>query len=782
MFYQLVRARFRRSPLPTAPTLSLAAFILGAVLFLRSPLALPVWLPFAFAPLCFALAGPRRALCIGLLLGVAWSNINGQRLLERWLAPDCERVPVTLQGHVASLPEVREARGDRRYQRFLLDVSDVAPARCAGPRRVRLSYYGDEPIKPGQQGQFSALLRVPWGLANPGSDGMESWYAANRIHAVGSVRRLAIDSSSVPLRYRHHRARAALTRAMDELPGPARARGLLVALTVGVRHRLATDDWTLLRELGILHLAVISGLHVSLAGAGGAFLGKSIARGAALAGGGALWRQLPGLLTLLFATLYAALAGFSLPTVRALLMLAAVVLALSMKRHPTSPRTLLLAAFALVCLQPLATVSSGFWLSVSAVGALLWFTGWQPPGNRVAAALRVHAYLCAAMLPLTGWWFGAGSLVAPLANAIAVPIVGLFVIPATLLACLANSVSAALAQWIWQWPLGLLGLLLQWADGLSASTAMIAYRPLGGGLYALANALLAAVLLALPLPLFLRFAAAALLLPLLLRLPPAPVSGPELAVLDVGQGTAVVVTHGKHTLVYDTGGGRPGGYTAADAAVIPFLHHRNIRHIDTLIVSHADNDHSAGTQALLDAFPVQRLLLGQELPGVARGSPCRAGKAWSWPGDIRFQLFTGVVAGQGTADSNDASCVLGVDLAGYRFLLPGDISAARERELIRYWRQDLRADWLLAAHHGSGSSTAAAWLRAVDPIGAVLNYGRANHFRHPHPAVLERLAQRAIEIRATAREGAILFRVSGDGTLRISTSRDGHTAFWRPPG
>ncbi|MEQ8517329.1 MAG: ComEC/Rec2 family competence protein, partial [Chromatocurvus sp.] len=355
-------------------------------------------------------------------------------------------------------------------------------------------------------------------------------------------------------------ARAALQRAIDAVPGDPRSKGLLAALTVGAGQRLAPEDWTLLKELGVVHLAVISGLHVALAAGAGAAAGKLLARTAALIHAGAPWCQLPGILGLVAAVVYAALAGFSLPTVRALTMLAGAIAALALRRDPVSPSTLLLAVFVLVLIQPLATASSGFWLSVGAVSALLWFIAWQPRRQPLTVTLRVHLYLCVAMLPLTAWWFGGGSVIAPLANAVAVPVVGLLVVPMTLLASLVDTLSAPVARWLWQWPLMLLQILLALADGLAAHTADLRYRPLAAGTYAAVNAMLAVILLGVPLPGVVRAAAGCLLLPLLLR-EPALFSRdqPQLTVLDVGQGTSVVVTQGRRALVYDTGGGQPGG-------------------------------------------------------------------------------------------------------------------------------------------------------------------------------------------------------------------------------
>ncbi len=781
MFYQ--RRRRRRRAIPYAFRLlpPLSGVCAGAALGAVSPAFLPTaGFLLLLLPVCLAFHGTLRAFSAGLLLGTAWATANGSNLQDKWLPSECERLPVVIRGYIASVPEAAMAFGNQPVLRFLLDVSELEPARCAGPSRVRLTYYGSTDIAPGQFGEFAGRLRVPWGLANPGGADREAWYAANGVQATGSVRRIALKDSRQPWRYRHHVVRAGLQRAIESLPGSARGKGLLVALTVGVRHGISHRDWSLFRELGVVHLAVISGLHVSLAAGAGVVVGNVLMRSVSLARPGVQWLQLPGIMALVSALMYAALAGFSLPTVRALIMLAGVTAALFLGREALRVHTLLLAVLVLVIMQPLVTVNSSFWLSVGAVCALLWFLAWQPRRQPVTAGLRVHGYLCLAMLPLTAWWFGGGSLIAPATNAVAVPVVGLLVVPLTLLASLVDPLSPAIARHLWSVALAVIQLLLSLADTLATHEYIGRYRTLAGGAYAALNGLLAVSLLGMPLPISLRVAAACLLLPLFLRQAvPRFEPRPELAVLDVGQGTSVVVSDGRRALVYDTGGGDPRGYTTAGAALLPFLQHRGIHAIDTLVVSHADRDHSAGTQTLIDAMPVDALLYGQPVPGIAGGIPCRTGSAWAWPSGVRFRILSGV-NGAGRS-ANDTSCVLQVDLAGFGFLLPGDISAARERDLVLYWREALRSDWLLAAHHGSGSSTSAAWLRAVNPGGVVLNFGRANPFGHPHPDVMSRLLARDIDIHSTAREGAMVFRVSSEGELEVIPTRGGYAPFWKPP-
>jgi competence protein ComEC len=271
------------------------------------------------------------------------------------------------------------------------------------------------------------------------------------------------------------------------------------------------------------------------------------------------------------------------------------------------------------------------------------------------------------------------------------------------------------------------------------------------------------------------------LLPLLWPGSGSRAATPELIVLDVGQGTAVVYRSGERTLVYDTGGGDPAGANAARRVLLPFLRQAGVRRIDTLVVSHPDRDHSAGTAAVLDALPVGELLLGQPLPGVARGRRCRAGASWRWPDGTVFRLLSAAPGER--LGRNDASCALSIRVRGRRFLLTGDIGRERERSLVRYWRGALRADWLLVAHHGSATSTGAAFLRAVAPRRAAFTFGRANAFGHPAPEVVRRLCRGGTRLDATAAGGALRYRVDADGTLTLSRYRDSSARYWRraPP-
>lgn len=717
--------------------------------------------------------------CLGLALGSSVAIYHGEQLLGHRLPGDCVLETVMVTGDIASLPRSTRMPDQGLRQRFEFRPQVVVPPRCAGPRRLLLSYYGPQRLVPGERWRFEARLKKPWGLANPGSFNMQSWFAQTGIDAVGSVRGRRAErlAASTSLRWWHHRLRMAVSDRIATLAVPADVRAVLRAITVadksGIDHRL----WTVLQIYGVNHLLVISGLHIGLVAAAGLLLGGLLQRGAVLAGLPLLW--LPPVLALVLAVGYAALAGFSLSTQRALCMLLCFLLARLAGRSSSAASNLLLAAFVLLCLNPLAGLGSGFWLSFGAVAALLWLGCWRPGLGLPGRVLQTHGFMALVMVPMGSWWFGGASLVAALANLLMIPLIGLLVVPAALLATLAFLVGWPGEGLLWQlagWPMR---QLLPLAVGLGERGQPWLYQPLVATLPAVLLALAGVAIFACPTTRRVRAVAALLWLPLLLPNEDSNAradGATRVAVLDVGQGTAVLIQAGHHALLYDTGGGDPAGANMANAVLLPYLRRRGIRRLSTLVISHPDQDHSAGVATILQALPVAQFYFGQPLAGIDRGRPCVAGQAWRWPGGQRFQFLS--PARESGLASNDASCVLQIEIGDHRLLIPGDIGSDRERELVAYWRDSLRSDWLLLAHHGSQTSTSPALLKSVRPGVVIINSGYANRFGHPHPLVLERLHHNGTRILSTAAGGALEFEFIPGRAPRVESWRQRQRRFW----
>jgi len=295
--------------------------------------------------------------------------------------------------------------------------------------------------------------------------------------------------------------------------------------------------------------------------------------------------------------------------------------------------------------------------------------------------------------------------------------------------------------------------------------------------------MLALALLAVPLPGRLKLLVPLLAMPVFLpqTLSTAlPLTHTKLTVLDVGQGTAIVIQSGGRTLVYDTGGGDPQGSNMANRVILPYLRAQGIRSLDTLVVSHADNDHSAGLQTLVRAMPIKQLITGGERPFHPDAHACRAGQAWQWPSGVRFQMLSPESSSGPTAvlSNNNSSCVLQVHINNIRLLLPGDIDAQRERELVAYWRDDLRSDWLLAGHHGSLTSSSYAWLKTVQPRQLVFSNGYLNQFGHPHKKILRRSQALGSETFSTADDGALEILITPNGLMSVNKYRTFYRRYW----
>jgi len=745
---------------------------------------LPAWPLSSFAAGCavvlLAWPAPWVRFCAGMALGVAVAVTHGDTLLQRRLGEACVQQPLAVQGLVASLPRSSLMPDGAVRQRFEFSVSAIYPAHCQGPRQLLLSYYGPQRIIPGQRWLFQGNLKKPWGLANPGSFNMQSWFAQTGIDGVGSVRSKGAQLLSVPRGTvaGHRRLRLAISERITGLDLQPDIQAILRAITVADKSGIDAGLWFLLQQFGINHLLVISGLHVGLVAGAGYLLGGVAMRLCLALGLAVSW--LPGALALALACAYAALAGFSLATQRALCMLACFIIAGLSGRSSGSVNNLLLAAVVVLLINPLAALGSGFWLSFGAVAALLWLACWQRGTGRCRRLLYTHGFMSLVMLPMSAWWFGGSSMVAALANVLMIPVVGFVVVPLALLAVLCFWLGWALEYDLWQlaaWPLQ---QLLPAARQLADVGYQWLYRPLSPGPWGALLALLAAVLLVVPSTG--RFKMLALLMALPLALPrmvgeEEAASSTRVTVLDVGQGTAVVVRNGRRVLVYDTGGGDPAGSNMATSVVLPFLRSQGIAALDTLVISHPDRDHSAGAATLLGAMPVGRYRYGDRLPGVPGGQFCVAGEAWRWPAGPSFQFLSPAL--ESDLSSNDRSCVLQIQVDSYRLLFPGDIESARERELVRYWGEgSLRQDWLLVAHHGSQTSSTRTLLKMLRPGTAVLSSGYANRFGHPHPDVLRRLRRAGARVLSTAESGALEFEFVPGEAPRVSAYRQKKRRFW----
>ncbi len=710
---------------------------------------------------------PICAFALGFALAVAAAHERRYPTL----APELEGADITVEGRVVELVE-RDSR--RQRFRFRVERASHGGETLTLPETVRLAWYhADARVAPGQRWRFTVRLERPRGLQNPGGFDYARWLFIEGLGATGYVRpdpapaRLGVAGEHLD-RVRTG-LRAAIRSAADDLANS----GMLQALTVGDRDRIAAPRWDLLIATGTNHLIAISGLHIGLAALLGFGIGRVVWRFSGP------WRErLPApicqaVCALLVAVPYAALAGFALPTQRALIMLAAGLAAIVLRRRARPVAAMAAAAIAVVLLDPLAPLMPGFWLSFGAVGAILWLLCARVgESSQPRAWLRVQFGIALVLAPLLIGFFGRNAMLAPVANLVAVPWVSFAVVPPALMGAVLAAPwpeAAAIVFALADWALGALWWVL---EPLAALPFAQWHRP-SPPLACLLLAGVGAAWLLAPRGVPGKPAAGVLLLPLIAWMPPKPQPGEVwLDVLDVGQALAVVVRTAEHTLVYDTGDWYSERFDAGAAVVVPFLRASGVDRLDALVVSHEHSDHAGGAPAVRRAYPPQRLWSSapHRLGDPARF--CARGVAWQWDG-VRFRFLHPDRDGAWLA--NDASCVLSIDAPGGRILLPGDIEAAAERALLGR-EGAIDADVVVAPHHGSASSSTPALVEALAPEWVLYSVGYRNRWGFPDTEVLERW--RPAGLARTDCGGALHLALRPGEPLRPEPWRERYQRFW----
>ena len=754
----------------------LICFVVGATLFHQLETLpglgwLALLLPF---PLLwrFTLLRP----FMGLLVGAGWSLLHANLLLQEQLPVHLEGKDLIMEGVIDSLP-VRHGRL-ARFQMRVTSLSD-GKGSSLGLSRVQISWYGaQQTLNVGDGWRLKVRLKRPRGLQNPAGFDYERWLFAQEVEAKGYVREWSGNQSVELLDDASwmNRMRQEIARRIDRHTQGGVASALLKALAVGDKRGVDQAAWLVFNRTGTNHLMAISGLHVG------------IVAGWLMYAGSWLWRRserlclhMPALkagaiLALFGALLYAALAGFSLPTQRALLMLATTLGALILGYRVSVSRSLLLALFLVVLLDPFAPMRVGFWLSFLAVAVILWSVGGRiAPWRGWRQGVWVQWYVTLGLLPILFLFFGQASLISPVVNLVMVPWFSLVLVPMTLLGLPCLLISALADSWF-TWLGALAGVtyqILEWFSSLSIALFVLPES----GVWPWFAAMLGCLLLLMPGGMPGRWMGVWFCLPVLLIAPERPREGDLwFTLLDVGQGLACVVETREHLLLYDTGPSKGSGFNAADSAIIPYLRARGHLRVDRLVVSNGDRDHAGGLDSLRDAFPVADILSG-EPEEIEQARACRAGERWSWDG-VTFQLLH-PSGGDRIKNANDRSCVLQIISGDWKILLPGDIEKEGESRLLQRYRDELKSELLVAPHHGSKSSSTAEFVAAVDPDWVLFSTGYKNSYGFPKPEVTQRwLSQGAVTL-DTARTGAIQFRITPEQSkLRPRLYRELNLRYW----
>ncbi|MDA7833609.1 DNA internalization-related competence protein ComEC/Rec2 [Pseudomonadales bacterium] len=792
------------------------AFVCATLLTVRLPIVI---LPSTLAGLClfspialFALTKARGQFFGAFYLGVLYVVFNTYQWFDASLPPELEQKNMVIEGYVSSLPVYTRtpdgARGSLNawhkggHNKFQFQIEKTDSGWGGG--LVQLSWYTDAEVRAGQKLRLEVRLNRPRGLANHGLFDYEAWLFSRQIVAIGYVRsgeQLSIQNV-FRLKTLADRFRQNLSHRIRSLAGNNTYMPLLLALSLGASQEIPPEMWEILSSTGTNHLLIISGLHVGLIAALSLGLFRYLLKRAPNT------RLIAGILSGIVTLFYGLLAGGGLPVQRALTMVFVVYLALFLKRSFSVLTTCCLALFCVVLIDPFASLSPGFWLSFGAVFLLLFVFALsrgelslsQSPMMEEGSALSGiaifrHDVLCrqwkvfshkgkqmiysqwvvfAGMAPLMLINVSQLSLIGFLANLVAIPFVSLVIVPLTFASLPAVLLHDAIGAWLVALMMDLLSWLWRYLTFLSEFKLMFypTAFPLASGL----SAILAVIIFFAPGRIVPRWLCVIFLLPLLIGQIPrsAPQGEVQLTLLDVGQGLSVVIKGANHTVVYDTGPKYGARFDTGQQIVTPFLRSQGINRIDRLIVSHNDNDHAGGAEALRRNFEISETL--RSAPVNAMDISCDQVDGWIMDG-VKYSLVQHVSIEQ-INNTNDQSCVLLVQTKRYTILLPGDISSdAEERPGMKRLRD---VNLLISPHHGSATSSGPAFLNRLAPDLVLVSAGYNNKFGHPHKSVLNRYRARSIKVLNTAETGAVTIKT--DNIPLVSYARQHPAGIWRPLG
>ncbi|GGY54128.1 hypothetical protein GCM10011297_28740 [Bacterioplanes sanyensis] len=730
------------------PLALLLGFIMGSSIM--AAWLLPALLLLA---LLFRLLGNRcrvaAPLIVVMTMAAAWAQWHVDEGLQH-------RLPLNQDQQQRQLSLIVEQhRSAQRSQRMVLTVLPGDNNQSPELRRIRASYYGDHSLQVGDRLEATVKLRAPRNLANGLAFDYETWMLAKGIDAGGYIRSIeALRPGQLPLRERLRRYWSAQL--------PVDLRPWLNALVFADSAALDSHWWRLGQATGTVHLFVVSGLHLGLVALAGWSLAALLARLLALRQPASvqlkvrslplMWPRVAVAVSVVGAYLWLASNGIAVWRASLMVVLTAVW-ALSQRRW----QPLLLVCWAAVLLllaNPLAHQQAGFAMSLLVVAALMMLLSGRKTGP-VQWLWWPQWIAWWALAPLLMAWLQPLSVAHLLANALAVPLVSLLLLPGLLLRALV-ALAGADGALIWWLDAGLLLLI----DGLCTwlrsvkdiAPASISMLPAWGWLLWWGWGWL----LWRGLPALLATVGTWLLLSWWLL--PSPAKH-ELRLLDVGQGLALVAS-GEQALVYDVGARWSPRFNMGEAVVAPSLRQLGVQQLATLVLSHSDNDHAGGFEGLRHWYRPQRIWAGQPEEGM---DSCHAQGVSPWfvSGPQLFYRFFAVPAHLRTNDNNH-SCVMQLRWHDLTLLLPGDIEHSVEQALVQYYGEQLRSDGLVVGHHGSRSSSSAVWLATVDPDFALISAGWNNPFAHPHAEVLARLAQRGVRVWRTDLQGGLAITPAGE--------------------
>lgn len=681
-------------------------------------------------------------------LGFAWCLWFAHSHLAWELPSEAEGKTISVTGQIVSIPITSSSRTT-----FLFDIKKS---------KIKLSWQDPNlKLNVGDEWHLVVRLKKIHGTLNPGGSDYEAYAIQQNIRATGYVINHA-ENKLINSHWYHRpldRMRQYLYEKINSDLQTSNTSPWISALAIGERANIASENWDVLRNTGTNHLMAIAGLHIGLM-AGFIYSITYFC-----------WRRSPQLMlkipaqhaaataSLIIAIIYSALAGFSLPTQRACIMLAIFIITSLSQRNQLAWHGWCGGILCVLLLNPLSVLNESFWLSFVSVALIIFgVSGRLAPAGIWWKWGRIQWILSIGLVPLSIALFQECSLISFFANSIAIPWVGFLVMPLTFSGCLMLFFSEKIAGILLLLADKLLGVLWKFLTVLSNLSWGTWYHAAPNHWVVLLG-FIGILLILSPAGFPGKTFGLIWLLPLIVFKTATPkFSEMSFTLLDVGQGLSAVLQTQNHILVFDTGAKWNDNFDMGASVVIPFLRTLNIKKIDMLVVSHKDNDHIGGASVILKNMPVISVKTSvPQLFTVKNVSYCLRGEKWTWDG-VDFQFIYPLP--DKLQLNNNSSCVLKVTNGKKTILLTGDIEKQAEEDLVLLEENNLAADIIIAPHHGSKTSGMNQFIESVHPKVVLFPIGYRNRYHFPHPTVIKKYQQQGALMFDTAKSGAIHFMVS----------------------
>lgn len=760
-----------------------AWYLAAAVILLPGVCAIAIWMGGAFRHRAVYMAVSLFAVVVSVLLG-RWRYLGQEQFREAYLSRLEDGMELTVQGELYQ----KESKNGQYIYYLTSCKAGMSNGDAAGKTVVSCNHimvYADsDDYQIGEILVLNGTVELWKSASNEGNFDAKAYYLAQQTDfKLKDSQVLSVHGSANWVKEWLYGLRLRLGEVYEKCMGSADG-GVLAAMALGEKSLLDSGIKETYQRTGISHILAISGLHISVIGMTVYRLLRRLGagfRGAGLLSAGLLY-------------CYGVMVGMGVSVSRAVLMFGIMLLAQALGRSYDSLSALSAAALWLLWKNPGLLFYAGFLLSFGAAFGVVCIGRFlaapeekgeqrkekkDGTGRAIFHKLRESFFISVSIqlvtIPLTAWFYYEIPVYALPVNLVVLPLAAPLLylgIAGGILGIFSEGAAAIVLypchfillwyekvcgfcgllpgavfisgqpQW---WKMAAYYVLLAVAAGLAAGTKerrSYWQMPLTG-----------VILLA-----FLLF---------------RPVGGFEIDILDVGQGDGIFIrSESGDTLFID--GGSSNVSRVGEYRILPFLKAKGIRKIDYWAVTHTDQDHISGLEEILESdYPVKNLLVSADIvrdAGFEKLTELAEGHGTAilfvQKGDVLHlgearAEFIAPERGAAGEDKNAASLVFYYKEGAFCGLFTGDIGEKEERLLLEGGETE-RVDFYKAAHHGSGGSNSAEYLKALSPAVSVVSCARYNSYGHPAQSAVEHMRQAGSEIFYTMYGGQICVTLDGD--------------------